>query len=121
MKRFSSLIDLTSEELAIDESFQAYVFRRNEEDIRFWEAFIAFHPERQTDIDGAVEMLTMIAFKRQPVSMQVRDHELGRLESSISALELCDQKEESEDKPLSRDVFMGGLLSGPWVRLARGN
>lgn len=118
MERFSSFINLTREELAVDESFQSYVFRRNKEDIRFWEAFIAFHPERQTEIDGAVEMLTMIAFKRQHVSMQVRDHELGRLEASISALELCDPQEESEKKPLSREVSMGTLLSRPWVRLA---
>jgi transmembrane sensor len=99
MERFSPFIDLTSEELAVDESFQSYVFRRNKDDIRFWETFIARYPERQSEIDGAVEILTTIAFKKEHISHQSRELELNRLLSSIPALEGSNKTMQLRNKP----------------------
>jgi transmembrane sensor len=122
MERFSPFIDLTSEELAVDESFQSYVFRRNKDDIRFWEAFIERYPERQGEVDGAVEILTVMAFKKKETSQQSREFELHRLLSCIAALETSNKTVEFGKNPGPRGgsspVFMQVFFGSRWSRLA---
>ena len=119
MERFSHFIHLTGEELAGDESFQSYVFRKNRDDVMFWESFIALHPEKQNEIDGAAEILHMLAFRRASTPAHEKEIELTRLLSSIPAFEtqnaVADLEENSEaiaSSPVRR------LFTSQWSRVA---
>jgi transmembrane sensor len=92
MNRISDFIDFNAEELAAVESFQAYIFRHNDEDIAFWEDFIAKHPERLPEITEASRLLNALKFKPSRVARQTRQAELNRL---IAAL-----PEETTDQDL---------------------
>jgi transmembrane sensor len=87
MKSFSDFIAFSCLELAANESFQAYAFRLTEEDILFWEKFISTHPEKQSEIDEAVEILSLLSFQKNNTPSQFKEPELNRLLASISGSE----------------------------------
>lgn len=122
MELFSRLVDLTSEELAGDQSFQSYVFRKNEDDIRFWEAFVARHPQKQNDIDEAVEILTLLAFRKHTTTAKFRKSELNRLTASLSALQTSHEiaRFEKDRRPVRRGFsnFIPRFLSTRRNRIA---
>lgn len=77
-------IDFTSEQLAANESFQAYVFRQREADIIFWTNFIRSYPQKRVEIEEAVEILSLVTFKKNKLTPQVKEMEFTRLITSIS-------------------------------------
>ena len=104
MKSFSDFIAFSSLELATNESFQAYAFRQAEEDILFWEKFISTHPEKQSEIEEAIEILSQLSFKKNNTPSQFKELELNRLLASISGAEqngpfFLRSENESESAP----------------------
>jgi transmembrane sensor len=79
MKRFSDFQNLDSQELAANESFQVYVLRRDKNEIIFWETFISMYPEKQADIKQAVEILSLLSFRKKNTTPQFKESELNRL------------------------------------------
>src|SRR5687768_18186235 len=78
MKRFSDFQNLTSQELAANESFQAYV-RGDKDEIVFWETFISMYPEKRTDVAEAAEILNLISFRQNATPSGFKESELNRL------------------------------------------
>ena len=120
MERFSRFVDLSSQELAADESFQSYVFQKNTDDLSFWRDFIALHPEKQAEIDEAIEILTLLTFKKNRNTEAFKETALNRLFASISAsdrgkriyLNLRDPEERR------RQISIPRLFASRWSRLA---
>lgn len=83
MKCFSDFIDFNAEEFAALESFQAFVFHRNEDDIAFWQDFISSHPGKLPEITEASRLLTSLKFKPLKVGRQVKQDQLNRLLAAL--------------------------------------
>ena len=95
MKRFSDFIDFTAEELAANESFQAYVFRTDEKAIAFWNGFMKAHPEKVAEIREASHLLSLLTFRGTKMRTQEKQSELRRLLASLS---LHQTKEDGTEK-----------------------
>lgn len=87
MNGFSDFIAYTSHDFAANESFQSYVFRHRKEDIQFWENFIRKNPGKYAEIEEAVEVLSLLAFKKTKISAQQKELEFKRLLFSIGGSE----------------------------------
>lgn len=83
MKRFSKFIDFNAEEFAANESFQSYIFRRDENDIAFWEDFISGHPEKISDIKEASRLLSRLKFRPYKIRRQSKQAEFDRLFTAL--------------------------------------
>ena len=53
-------LQYTTEDFALDESFRLYYLSANQEDILFWKAWIEEHPEKQHEINEALELLSVL-------------------------------------------------------------
>ena len=121
MEDFSYFVDLTSMELAADESFQAYVFRKTKGDITFWENFIALHPGKQAEIDEAIEILTLLSFKKERTTEQFKQLALNRLLSTVSGSGRPDEPAHRQltSRPAvkSKILFAKKTFSNRWSRI----
>jgi transmembrane sensor len=70
-------------EFAANESFQAYVFRTNAEDIQFWNNWISQHPERQAEVEEAVKLLLLLIPQK---TVTTEKHKEAALENLFSAI-----------------------------------
>ena len=118
MKRFSHFIDFTTEEFAADESFQRYVFRRDDADIAFWTEFAAMHPEKVREIRQATELLTALNFKSSRVKRQTRQAELNRLFASIASQGSTPQPAPKKKRFRFLTLFKGNISQVAVYRVA---
>jgi ferric-dicitrate binding protein FerR (iron transport regulator) len=115
-----NFVDFTSNGLASNESFQAYVFRQNQEDIIFWENFISAHPAKQAAIIEAIETLSLLTFKKHKNPERLKELEFNELLTAIA------QSGRREETPLSdlekphRRSFLNWVLYNPWYKVAAG-
>src|SRR5690606_6182588 len=56
--------------------------RENSADIDFWEGFLRLHPEKQRDVDEAVEMLNWMSFRKVKAPAAERSRQLEKLLAS---------------------------------------
>ena len=85
MHQPSHFIHYTSEDFATNESFQAFVYRTDADEVQFWEDFIRQHPEKQRDIDDAIELVSMLSPNKLTTSDPHKNRELERLLVTIRA------------------------------------
>lgn len=115
MKRFSKFIDFNAEEFAANESFQSYIYRRDEDDIAFWEDFITSHPEKISDIREASLLLSKLKFKPYKVRRQTKQAELDKLLTSLP-LPGTPTKEE-RPRPKNNQFTICDCISRNFARL----
>lgn len=102
MKDCTVYLNMSSDELAANESFQSFVFRKNEADILFWEEFVNLHPSKRNDIDQAVFILSLLSFKKKSAPGEIRELELNRLLYTVSLSSV--QKQTSWRSRIERTV-----------------
>lgn len=106
-------LNMPSHELAANESFQAFVFRKNVADILFWEKFVNVHPSKRKDVDQAVYILSLLSFKVQPTPGEYKELELNRLLYSISLSSIQQQtswQRQVEKRPRHKTSFFAAVL-----------
>lgn len=69
------------EDFLVDESFVHYHFRTNSDHHAFWEQWIIQHPEKETIVKEAVEMLQMLSLRPPGHDYEF---ELGRIKTAIA-------------------------------------
>lgn len=104
MHHLSDFIHYSSEDFAANESFQAFVFRKDPEMVAFWEKWISQHPEKATEIEQAIELLTMLTPRKAAPAPAQKEEELERLFSSLgesAATPAFKLPQEEADAPAS--------------------
>ena len=66
--------DLTAEALFLEESFQNWVMRSHGPDVRFWEDWIARHPQHQPAVREATRMVRLLSAGRTSASRNEERH-----------------------------------------------
>jgi transmembrane sensor len=117
MNGFSDFNDYTSHDFAANESFQSYVIRQRKEDIQFWEDFIRRNPGKQAEMEEAVEILSLLAFKKIKISAGQKELELTRLLFSTGRFE------KNKKRIFSANINEGNanpqhIFDHQWSRLA---
>jgi transmembrane sensor len=102
----------TSEDFATNESFQAFVYRTDADEVQFWENFIRQYPEKQHDIDEAIELVSLLAPGKTATSDQHKNRELERLLATIRETE---NQNDTPTIPLWSDTS-----ERPWFHRWRG-
>lgn len=89
MEDYRTYLKMSSHELAADESFQAFVFRKNEADVLFWKRFVLQHPSKRNDVDQAAYILSLLSFNIRIIPRKLKELEMRRLldTASVSALQ----------------------------------
>lgn len=63
--------DFRIEDLIHDPSFQHWVYRTNKADVKYWEKWIALHPEQRTVVDDAARIIKGVKFKPHTLPEEV--------------------------------------------------
>lgn len=79
MKDSAVYLNMSSHELAANESFQAFISGTSEADTLYWESFINLHPSKRRDIERAVYILSLLSFKIRVTPGALKEFELNRL------------------------------------------
>ncbi len=82
MEKTPDYINFHAEEFAYDPSFQSYVLASKESDIAFWKNWISDHPEKQTEITEAIQIIDAI-YARLPQGKM--DSEINRITAAVHA------------------------------------
>ena len=96
----------TAEDFASDNSFQNWVFKKKDEDIEFWEAWVLKNPEKKEEIAEAVSILNGFRICEAEVSRMRVDKSWQRLEKAL----------EFEEK--ENPVQLPGPPQRPWYKYA---
>jgi len=68
-----------------DESFQDYVLGNDSKNELFWEDWLLENPQKQKEAETAKLILTSFSIKRLETSAEKYDHDLSKLQKSLSA------------------------------------
>lgn len=74
----------TTEDFLLNESFQSWVFSPSPKEERFWENFLAQHPEKSVKIYAAKAQLQSIRFQEHTVDSKTQARVRARLIANIS-------------------------------------
>lgn len=76
--------DYATEEFVADESFQNWVYRRNESDVKFWETWIDQHPEKRHTVEQAIGMLLTLRFTEPSAPPRQVNRAWNQLQEQLS-------------------------------------
>lgn len=69
----------TTEDFIADEAFQAFVFETDSHQVDFWKIWIAQHPEKEYEVDQAIEILKIFKYSHKSPSGVNKQQELEKL------------------------------------------
>jgi ferric-dicitrate binding protein FerR (iron transport regulator) len=104
----------TVEDFVADESFQAFVFNTDPNHVAFWHTWIAQHPEKEDQIDQAIETLKVFKFSQKAPSGLNKQLELEKLLHKTQRQEFTVYRNPAKNywKIVTKiaAVFIGALL-----------
>lgn len=97
------------EDFIFDESFQNYVFKKDEEDARYWQNWIENNPSSKEAFLLAEEVLSSVQFKGYELSKDKYDEDLERLIHAISIKE--------RDRG-DQQIYRSGAIRNFYIKIA---
>ena len=101
---------ITAEALLLNESFQNWVTRSDPNDVQFWEAWIAGHPEHHATVQEARQLVRLL------YSGQKRDVSEDRVDRAIEAVTARMHEEAAAVPVRPRRGFLRLGTPGAWSR-----
>lgn len=102
----------SAEDFLLDASFKKWLLDPDPETIRFWETWLARHPEKRETIEEAKELLSLIQFRNQTLS----DRDSDLLWKAILAAR--QDSPQATLVPLPKEAAVPGYRFGYWLRIA---
>lgn len=109
--RYFDLLSATSDDLAANESFQAFVLNEGGADIAFWQDFIFRHPEKQRDFNEAIELIRALRFHKKELRPDIKAAHLQQLLAKIDAEQIATvtiPRRADRHSPIARRPFLSG-------------
>ena len=88
---------LSVEELVIDDSFINYCYRRNQNDMRYWEKYLLIFPEQKSNVEDARNIVLSLS---EMFQHQYGQAALTELKKAVSSKYGVDQRHEIDRQPV---------------------
>jgi transmembrane sensor len=115
------------DDFLLNESFQAYAAGTNAQAVRYWQQWLAEHPDQQADAQQAYVLLQDLAHARpQPVPVGLKEQELQRFQQARRALPTVAPRLRSQRRlrrvvlALASLVLLAGLGWWQWPATPNG-